>query len=363
MNRYLKISSRLKRHAQLLGDVGRMSGWFATHGRTAIGDGSGVIKKFEREFAEVTASRFALATNSGTAALHSAYFALGVGPGTEVIVPAYTWHASATPVLQCGAVPVFCDIEPTTLTIDADAIVPLITERTRAICAVHIWGNPCEMDRIVTLANERGVSVVEDCSHAHGAQYGGRPVGSWGDVGCFSLHASKPVAGGEAGVAVTSDATLYDRMLVLGHVGRSHNGQVADTFDLGVADLGLKYQPHPFAIYLAGADLRRLDETNRRRAVLWGVISDALQGSCLRPITTFPQGRRGGYYRFIVEHLRPSKVTTEEIARLAASRGVPIEVDPYGQNLLHQAPVFSRLDRTMLGGGCYDTTRPWTENL
>lgn len=161
---------------------------------------------------------------------------------------------------------------------------------------------------------------------------------------------------------MTNDATLYDRMLLLGHVGRSHNGQIADTFDLGVADLGVKYQPHPFAIYLARADLRRLDETNARRAALWDEICDILQGSCLRPIATFPQGHRGGYYRFIVEHLRPSKVTTKEIARFAASRGVPIELDPYGQNLLHQAPVFVRLDRTMLGGGCYDATRSWKEN-
>lgn len=197
VNRYLTASARGRRHARLLGDVARMTGWFATHGRTAIGDGSGVIEKFEHEFAELSGTKFALAMNSGTAALHSAYFALGVGPGTEVIVPAYTWHASATPVLQCGAVPVFCDIDPRTLTIDADAIAPLITERTRGICAVHIWGNPCEMDRITALANERGVSVVEDCSHAHGARYGGRPVGSWGDIGCFSLHASKPVAAGE----------------------------------------------------------------------------------------------------------------------------------------------------------------------
>ncbi len=363
MNRYLTVTSRLKRHAQLAGDVSRMAAWFATHGRTAIRDGSGPIRRFEHEFAEMTTTRFALSMNSGTAALHSAYFAVGVGPGTEVIVPAYTWHASATPVLQCGAVPVFCDIDPATLTIDVDAIASLITERTRAICAVHVWGNPCEMDRIVALARDRGVSVVEDCSHAHGARYAGRPVGSWGDVGCFSLHASKPVAGGEAGIAVTSDATIYDRMLLLGHVARSHNGQAASTFDVGFADLGVKYQPHPFAIYLARADLGRLDETNTRRAALWAEICDVLQDSPLRPITTFPQGQRGGYYRFVVEHLQPSSATTDDIACVAASRGVPVEVEPYGRNLLHKAPVFSTLDRSALGGGCYDPTRPWSENV
>src|ERR1700758_4443148 len=104
-----RTSARARRHARLLSDVSRMTGWFATHGRTSISDGSGIVGDFERRFAALTRTNFALAMNSGTAALHSAYFAVGVGPGAEVIVPTYTWHSTATAVLQCGAVPVFCD--------------------------------------------------------------------------------------------------------------------------------------------------------------------------------------------------------------------------------------------------------------
>src|SRR5690348_5567892 len=131
--------ARGRRHAQLLVDVSRMTGWFATHGRTSISDGSGIVADFEQKFAAMTGSSFALAMNSGTAALHSAYFAVGVGPGTEVIVPTYTWHSTATAVLQCGAVPVFCDIDPRTLTLDPEDVARRISQRTKAICAVHVW--------------------------------------------------------------------------------------------------------------------------------------------------------------------------------------------------------------------------------
>jgi perosamine synthetase len=107
----------------------------------------GPIAEFEQRFAQLSGTRYALSMNSGTAALHSAYFAAGVRPGTEVIIPAYTFFASAAPILQCGAKPVFCDVDETTLTADPDDVERRITERTRAICVVHMWGNPAAMDR------------------------------------------------------------------------------------------------------------------------------------------------------------------------------------------------------------------------
>jgi dTDP-4-amino-4,6-dideoxygalactose transaminase len=354
-----------RRHSRLLVDVGRLSGWFATHGRTSISDGSGIIGQFEREFATATDSSFALAVTNGTAALHSAYFAVGVGPGTEVLVPAYTWHATATPVLQCGAVPVFCDIDPLTLTIDVDDLTRRITPRTRAVCAVHMWGSPAEMDRIVEVARRHGLAVIEDCSHAHGARYDGRPVGSWGDVGCFSLHSSKPVAAGEAGVAVTDDPVLFDRMLLLGHPGRLATSQAAETFDPGVVDLGVKYRPHAFAVHLGRSSLKRLDQENERRGRIWATIRDELQDSShLKPTQKLPQAEWGGYYNYVIDFIGAREGgCAEHLARLARSRGVPVDVEAYGRHLLHKASVFTTLDRARLGGGCFDATRPWNENV
>ncbi|MEO1131444.1 MAG: DegT/DnrJ/EryC1/StrS family aminotransferase, partial [Cyanobacteria bacterium J06639_1] len=138
-------------------------------------DGSLLVKQFEREFCQLTNARFSLTVNSGTAALHSAYFAAGVREGTEVIVPSYTWFATAAPVLQLGGTPVFCDIDPNTLTIAPDRVEALITERTRAICAVHVWGNPAAMDRLAAIARKYHLVLIEDASHAHGALYRDRP--------------------------------------------------------------------------------------------------------------------------------------------------------------------------------------------
>ncbi|HTZ86754.1 MAG TPA: DegT/DnrJ/EryC1/StrS family aminotransferase [Solirubrobacteraceae bacterium] len=359
------LSAKARRHAQLLADVARLSCWFATHGRTSISDGSGIVACFEREFAAATDSSFALAMTSGTAALHSAYFAVGVGPGSEVLLPAYTWHATATPVLQCGAVPVFCDVDPLTLTIDVEDLERRITPRTRAVCAVHIWGSSAEMDRIVEVARRHNLAVIEDCSHAHGARYRGKPVGSWGDIGCFSLHASKTVAAGEAGVAVTSDPALFDRMLLLGHPGRLAGGQAAGTFAPEVTDLGVKYRPHAFAVHLGRSSLRRLGQENERRGRVWARICGELESSRhLAPLGKLDAADWGGFYNYVVDFVSAREGScAEDVVSLARSRGVPVGLEAYGQNLLHRAPVFTTLDRAGLGGGCFDPTRPWDENV
>src|SRR3954469_3936029 len=243
-----------------------------------IANGEGRIAEFEQAFAQMCGRTYGLAMNSGTAALHSAYFAAGAKPGTEVIVPSYTFFASAAPILQCGAVPVFCDVDPETLTADPDDVERRITSRTRAICVVHLWGNPAPMDRFAELAQAYGLALIEDCSHAHGATFCGRPVGAWGDIGCFSLPGMKAVSGGEAGIPVTDDPVLFDRMLVLGHYGRLKKGQKAKTFKTDHLSLGLKYRPHPYAIVLANASLKRLDELNIRRRHNYAILAGELEG-------------------------------------------------------------------------------------
>ena len=250
---------------------------------TTLSKGDGAIADFERRFAQVTGTRHALAMNSGTASLHSAYFAAGVSPGSEVIVPSYTFFASAAPILQCGATAVFCDVDRRTLTADPADVERRITPRTRAICVVHMWGNPAPLDRFTQLARRHGVALIEDCSHAHGASYLGRPVGGWGDIGCFSLQGAKAVSGGEAGIAVTDDPELFDRMLLLGHYGRLKNGQANDTFDTDYLSLGLKYRPHLYAVLLAQGSLSRLDELNRRRRRNYAILTEELDGCRRRP--------------------------------------------------------------------------------
>jgi perosamine synthetase len=196
-----------------------------------------------------------------------------------------------------------CDVDRRTLTADPADVERRITPRTRAICVVHMWGNPAPLDRFTQLARRHGVALIEDCSHAHGASYLGRPVGGWGDIGCFSLQGAKAVSGGEAGIAVTDDPELFDRMLLLGHYGRLKNGQANDTFDTDHLSLGLKYRPHLYAVLLAQGSLSRLDELNRRRRHNYAILTEELDGCrAVQPIPTTPGAVRGGFLEYILRY-------------------------------------------------------------
>lgn len=320
--------------------------------------GEGPIAEFERQFAQLTGSQYALAMNSGTAALHSAYFALGVKPGTEVIVPGYTFFATAAPILQCGGRPVFCDVDPETLLADPDDVERRITPRTRAICVVHLWGNPAPMDRFVEIARRHNLGLIEDCSHAHGALYRNRHVGSWGDIGCFSLQGPKAVSGGEAGIAVTDNPVLFDRMLALGHYGRLKAGQAKNTFDTDYLSLGVKYRPHLYAILLATGSLSRLPELNRRRQRNYDILCKELAGcEAVQPIKTLPEAVRGGFLEFLVRYT-PEKAgnwKSSEFLEAAQAEGVPISKERYARlgkskRMLSETPIFTTLDSSELGG-------------
>jgi len=196
--------------------------------------------------------------------------------------------------------------------------------------------------------------------------YKGRSVGTFGAVGCFSLNSGKAVDGGEAGIAVTNDATLFDRMLLLGHFGRIQNGQAARTFNLGDMSLGMKYRPHAMAIHLANSSLKRLHKLNTKCEQRWRWLCEEIDGvRGIRPQCTLPAAVRGGYMSFVLvydgEELGgPSRA---QLVETVQAEGVPISEDRYSQinytyGLLHQAPLFTSFDRCSLGGGCYDPTRP-----
>src|SRR5262245_9800844 len=327
-----------------------------------LAKGEGPIAEFERRFAALCETRYALAMNSGTAALHSAYFAVGVKPGTEVIVPSYTFFATVAPVLQCGGTPVFCDIDARTLTADPDDVERRITARTRAVCVVHMWGNPARMDRFAEIARRHKIALIEDCSHAHGAAYQGRPVGSWGDVGCFSLQGEKAVTGGEAGVAVTSDATLFDTMLVLGHYGRLKGGQAADTFQTDGLAFGLKYRPHLYAMVLACGSLSRLGELNRRRRRNYEILCAELEGCpAVRPVGAHPEATRGGFLEFIVQYdpEHAGSWSRDMFLKAAQAEGVPIGRERYAaigdrRRPLHESALFTTRELSRFEGWAGD---------
>lgn len=170
------------------------------------------VKNFEREFAAFHNEEFALTTTNGTSALHLALIALGVGPGDEVIVPDVTFAATANVVLHCGAKPVLVDVKPDTWTMDPEHVRLALTEHTKAIMPVHLYGHPCDMDPLLDIARARGLFIVEDCAEALGARYKGRLVGTMGDVGCFSFFSNKIITTGEGGMVLTRNQKLAERM-------------------------------------------------------------------------------------------------------------------------------------------------------
>ncbi|PIQ88743.1 MAG: transcriptional regulator [Candidatus Omnitrophica bacterium CG11_big_fil_rev_8_21_14_0_20_42_13] len=176
------------------------------------------IESFEKAFAEYNGSKYAIAVNSGTAALELALKASGIKENDEVILPSYTYISSALAVSNIGAIPKFVDIKHATLTIDPYKIQENINNKTKALMPVHIHGNPCEIDKIMEIARKNSLAVIEDCSHAHGAEYGNKKVGNFG-IGCFSCHSSKIFSGmGNSGLITINNAKIYDTIKKMTYV-------------------------------------------------------------------------------------------------------------------------------------------------
>lgn len=268
------------------------------------------VRALEREFADYIGTRHALATNSGTAALHMALAAVGVGPGDEVITSAYSFVATAQAVLHQQAIPVFVDIEPRACGIDPALIERAITRRTRALLPVHIHGMPCDLDEVMAIGKRHGIPVVEDACQAHGAMYRGRRAGSIGDAAAFSLQSSKNLACGEGGIFVTNDTAMLDRANSLRMFGENVR-QMEDTpwdpvrpLDAKRAydsvHVGWMYRTTEMSAALARSQLRKLEAANaqaQRNATRLSAALSTLPG--ITPPTEFSD-RRGTIHKYRV---------------------------------------------------------------
>jgi len=310
-------------------------------GRVSIADGTGPIGEFEDRFAEYTGAKYVLMHNSGTSALHAGFYAVGVGPGDEVIVPSYTWHATAGAVVTANAVPIFCESDPKTLNLDPDDVANRITPRTRAIAVVHTWGNVADLDGIVEIARQHNLAIVEDCSHAHGATWRDQHVGRIGDVGCFSLQGSKAIVAGEGGVLITDDAQYYERALLLGLHGRIQQDALFDDDRDYHVGFGLKHRPHPLGAAIVVEQLKHLDEWNASRGANYEYLMDGLRDLPGIGVTeTLPQAKRGGYYgtRILYHRELLADVPREGFIEALQAEGVECDMERYG--LLHLTPFY-----------------------
>jgi 8-amino-3,8-dideoxy-alpha-D-manno-octulosonate transaminase len=217
------------------------------------------VATFEIEFAKRTQTRFALAVTSGTAALQTALAALEVGPGDEVILPAWTWYSCYNAIVLAGALPVFAEIDES-FNIDSADLAQKITPQTKVLMAVHLLGSPCDMTGVLALARRHGLKLLEDCAQSLGASYQGRPVGSLGDVGIYSMQINKTITSGEGGALVTNDPVLFERASRfhdLGNLRQPHAERVGGSKVGGF--VGSQFRMSEFTGGVLLAQLRKLD--------------------------------------------------------------------------------------------------------
>ena len=285
----------------------------------------------QREWATWNGSKHCLALGSGTAALHCGVVACGLSAGDEVITPAYSWTSSVSCILHHNCIPVFVDIEPVSLNIDASAIEAAITPHTKAVIAVHLHGIPCDMDAITAIARRRNLRVIEDACQAHGALYKGRKVGTIGDCAAFSLNQNKMLSAGEGGLFVTDDDEMLERARSLMLFGDFR--APSDDPDYHFYGLGYMYRYNELCAAWARAQLMRLDESIAHARSLFAVLRRRLAGIPGLIIPVEPDGVAENAYNFVchvdpraVGYAGPVSSFREAMLTALAAEGVPASV-------------------------------------
>jgi perosamine synthetase len=260
-----------------------------------------IVKEFEDGFRDYHGIEYALSLNSGTSALHTGYFALGVKRGDEVIVPSFTFPATALPILSLGGIPVLCDCLKDTANISPKDIERKITKNTKVIAITHQWGHPCEMDEIMGISEKYGIPVLEDCAHSPGAMYRGKYVGTFGTVSCFSFDNNKLLASGEAGMILTSSKEIFERSMIFSDFGARVKRQIEKPELRKFKDtgIGLKYRIHPHAAAIANQKVKKIDILNSDRVDTLDYLTDLLNPTkSIIPPVTKDHVKRGGYYGY-----------------------------------------------------------------
>jgi perosamine synthetase len=281
------------------------------------------VAAFEQRFADVCNVREAVAVSSGTAALHLALLAHGIGPGDEVITTAFSFAATANVILLVGATPVFVDIEPDTYTLDPSLVEAALTPHTKAIMPVHLYGHPCDMQRLLSIAEANGVAIIEDACQAHAASIDEKPVGSFG-TGCFSFYATKNITTGEGGMVTTNDPEIAARVRLL----RSH-GQKERYYH---TTLGYNQRMTEIQAALGLVQVEKLEQFTEQRIANAAFLTKHLRGFVQTPITR--PGYRHVYHQYTIQ----VPGDRDEWALQLRARGIATAV--HYPLAIHQQPLY-----------------------
>jgi len=276
------------------------------HKTISIYDKSGIFKEFEDAFAKYHQRKYALLCNSGTSAIHSMFIAAGFKDGDEVICPAYTFFATVTPLLFTGAKPILCDVDENG-NIDPQEIEKKITPKTKGVIITHMWGIPCKMDEIIKICKRNNLILLEDCSHAHGAEHKGKIVGTFSDLAAWSLQGPKIVSGGEGGILLTDNEEFYYRALLLGHYNKRCKQEIPENhtfYKYAVTGMGLKYRAHPLAIVVAYELFKNLDKYLRIKRLFANKIIKKLKSlpGVFLPPSFYDPDIKPSWYGFVFQY-------------------------------------------------------------
>lgn len=299
------------------------------------------IYRFEEAFRVHLSVRYAIATSSCTGALHMGLAALGVGQGDEVVMADTNWIATAAPIVHLGAKPVFVDILPDSWCVDPELAEAAITPRTKAIIAVHLYGNLCNMDRLLAIGKKHNIPVIEDAAEAIGSVYYGKRAGSMGLFGSFSFHGTKTLTTGEGGMFVTNDANLYEKVLTLSNHGRAR-GQTKQFWPDMV---GFKYKMSNIQAAIGCAQMERIDELINRKREILGYYRDRLeplQGISMNPE---PIGTVNGAWMPTVVFDAETRITREKLQDAFSAENIDARVFFYP---LSSLPMFGEQPQNRL---------------
>ncbi len=323
--------------------------------KTIIGSDHEQVVQLENEWCRYIDAPFCRAVGSGTAGLHMALWGAGVGPGDDVLVPAYSFTATVLPVLHAGAAPVFVDVDPQSYNLNPALIEDRVTSRTKALIVTHLAGLPADMDQITAVAQRHGIAVIEDASHSHGATYKGCKTGTLGDAASFSINGAKNLPAGEAGLFTTVHQPYYDRAQGLWLSVTLAGLRESEKYPL--ATLGYNYRCSVLAAAMARGQLKRLDEFNAMRQASCERLAQQLRDIPGVIPPTAPQDRTHVYHMFRVRfdpraagvEIAPREFRARVVAALAAE-GVLCRA--WMNWTLPELPIFAQPDE-------FERLHPW----
>lgn len=304
---------------------------------TGLGTGP-MVKKFEESFGRFVRAKHAVAVNSGTAALHMALLAAGVGRGDEVILPSFTFTATAETVMLAGAKPVFVDIEPHTYCINPEKIRKAITRKTKAVIPVDLYGLSAEMKIVREIADKHGLRVIEDAAQAHGAAYHGKPPGFYADLACWSFYASKNMTTGEGGMVTTNDEELAEKLRCI----RTHGEKEKYTSVM----LGHNYRMPEIEAAIGCVQLKKLPKFLRKRQRNAKILSERLKYASGLVLPEEPEGFKHSWYLYTVR-LKDARVSKRNKV-VAELRKQGVGVGVYYYPPIHLMPFYRRFKRHKL---------------